>query len=56
MQRFEFEMGLLGDGILLGLKVAADADAVEIPIHAERGRDIPVFKPADGKPRLMAHA
>jgi hypothetical protein len=56
LQCLEFEGGLLGGGLFLGLEVATDADAMEAAIDAEREHAIPVLKPADGEHRLVIHA
>jgi hypothetical protein len=44
LQRLEFECGLFGGSLLLGLEVATDADAVEVAIDAEREHAVPVLK------------
>jgi hypothetical protein len=56
LQRFEFQSGFFGGGVLQGLEVSADADAVEVAIDAEREHAIPVPEPADGELIFVVHA
>ena len=51
-----FEGGLFGGGFLLGLEVAADADAMEAAIDPPRGYPVAVFKTTDGKRLFVFHA
>ena len=51
----DFEQRSFCGGFFLGFEVTADADAVEVALHAEREHAIPVLKPADGERIFMFH-
>jgi hypothetical protein len=53
LQGFQFEGSLLCSRLLARFEVLADAKAVNSAVHPP-GRDtVPIFKPADGKLRVI---